>query len=247
MKSYYDAHETAYQQIKSKGFVGWGNAKNLSELGDENTLRFLTQKISQYFPEAKGKKALDVGCGTGTTAFTLAQSGFEVTGIDVSETAIEMGRELAKQQGFEITFFKDDILDLKHNFKKFDLIYDSHFFHCIVFEKDRSLVLKNLKALLANSGILILDTMVMPQEELNPAGEFETLKFDENFILWHKTKPSTDYGVVEVNGQHWCAQRRIYPPEKVLEEVSEAGLTIISEQLDAQPGEPSMLRLVLQA
>lgn len=86
----------------------------------------------------------------------------------------------------------------------------------------------------------------MPTENMNPADDFDTLKFDEKYILWHKTKPSNDYGIVEVDGQHWCAQRRIYPPDIVLDEVQKVGFKIVAKQLDAQEGKPSMLRLVLK-
>ena len=37
-------------------------------------------------------RALDLGCGTGTNAITLAQHGFEVIGIDVSRRAIALAR-----------------------------------------------------------------------------------------------------------------------------------------------------------
>ena len=38
-------------------------------------------------------KALDLGCGNGKTVSTLIDGGFEVTGIDFSETAIQQCRE----------------------------------------------------------------------------------------------------------------------------------------------------------
>ena len=37
-------------------------------------------------------RALDLGCGTGTNAITLARRGFEVIGIDVSRRAIALAR-----------------------------------------------------------------------------------------------------------------------------------------------------------
>jgi cyclopropane fatty-acyl-phospholipid synthase-like methyltransferase len=40
--------------------------------------------------------ALDLGCGTGTNAITLAQRGFEVTAIDVSRRAIELAKRKAR-------------------------------------------------------------------------------------------------------------------------------------------------------
>lgn len=135
MKSYCHAHESAYQQIKSKGLVGWGNAKNLAELGDPKTNEYRKQKIEKYFSAAIGNLALDLGCGTGTTAFILARHGFTTKGIDISETALEIGRDLARQQNLEIQFVAGDVLDLNLLGQKFDFIYDSHFLHCIVLEE----------------------------------------------------------------------------------------------------------------
>ena len=182
-KSYYHAHESAYQQIKSNGYVGWGNAKTLNDLGDDVTKQYLTDTVSRFFPEAKGKKALDVGCGTGTTAFMLSNMGMDVTGVDISETAIEMGRDLSKQQNLNINFVRGDVLELDKLYQKFDLIYDSHCLHCIVFEDDRQKVLTSAKKSLSEGGIFILDTMVMPNEPHDPAHTYDTLRFDEDYIL----------------------------------------------------------------
>jgi SAM-dependent methyltransferase len=40
--------------------------------------------------------ALDLGCGTGTNAITLAQRGFEVTAIDISRRAIALAKRKAR-------------------------------------------------------------------------------------------------------------------------------------------------------
>jgi 2-polyprenyl-3-methyl-5-hydroxy-6-metoxy-1,4-benzoquinol methylase len=246
MKSYYDAHEIAYQQIKARGGVGWDNAKTIEELGDIKTMNYLKSSISKYFPLISDMKALDLGCGSGTTAFTLAQLGFLVTGIDISETAIELARELTLKQNLQIQFQIGDVLSLEKLNQKFDLIYDSHCFHCIVFDEDRRRVLDGVKKSLSDNGIFILDTMAMT-ENYDPTDKLESLRFDNDHILWHKTKPSTDRGVVAVNGQHWCAQRRIYPSDKILEEVAKAGFVVISEVIDSQNvGETKMLRLILR-
>ena len=247
MKAYYESHESAYQQIKSKGFIGWGNVKTLNELGDKRTNEYLTSLVTQFYPTTQSQKALDLGCGTGTTAFVLSKLGFSVTGIDISETAIQMGRDLAKQQNLDIQFVIDDLLKIKNLREKFDLIYDSHCLHCIVFDEDRKKAFSEIRKLLNPSGLFILDTMVMPPDEnFDFTGGVESLKFDDQYILWHKTRPSSDYGVVEVDGQHWCAQRRLYPSDLVLKEVKQAGFKIVSELIEAQDKKPSMLRVVLK-
>jgi len=246
-KSYYHSHESAYQEIKKKGYVGWGNAESIGQLGDENTKQYLIAEVQKHFKKTDGKIALDLGCGTGTTAFVLAEMGFKVTGVDVSETAIEMGIQLAHQQNLNIQFQVADILELTKIDQKFDLIYDSHCLHCIVFENDREKVLQQVKSCLGKKGIFILDTMVMPVMGHNPAQGHTALRFDENYILWHKVKTSGPRGIVRHEGEFWCAQRRIYPAKKVIAEIEKAGFKIISQQLDEQENAPSMLRMALTA
>lgn len=245
-KSYYHAHESAYQQIKSNGYVGWGNAKTLNDLGDDVTKQYLHDTVLKHFPQSAGKKALDIGCGTGTTAFMLSRMGMDVTGIDISETAIAMGEELSRTQALNIKFVVGDVLHLEKLNQKFDLIYDSHCLHCIVFDEDRQNVLTGAKKSLVDGGIFVLDTMVMPEVPHNPAAAYNTLRFDEDHILWHKTKSTNIKGVVEIDGQAWCAQRRIYPPHVVMAEVAKAGFVTVSHRLDVQENEPSMLRLILR-
>lgn len=245
MKAYYYAHESAYKQIKKKGYVGWGNAKTLDELSDPTTQDYIKSSIEKWLLCPKGKNALDLGCGSGTTAFFLAKEGLRVTGIDISETAIELAKELSSKQNLNIDFLVADVLHLEKMNQRFDLIYDSHCFHCIVFEEDRFKVLDGVKKSLNDSGIFILDTMVMAHN-YNPCADKDNLRFDNEFILWHKTS-STDYrGIVEIDGEHWCAQRRIYPAIKVMDEIKQTGFKILSKSLDLQKqGEPGMLRLIL--
>lgn len=245
MKSYYHAHESAYKKIKLEGHVGWGNVKTLEELNSQTTHDFLKSTIHDWIKDPKDKKALDLGCGTGTTAFTLARLGLNVTGIDISETAIELANELAKVQKLNIRFQVNDILLLSQLEEKFDIVYDSHCLHCIVFEEDRKLVLDGIKKILNDDGIFILDTMVLGDNTI-ATGRIDSLRFDNDYILWHKTNSNNYCGIVEIDGQKWCAQRRIYPPLKVMEEIKEAGFKVLSESLDKQEAtDPWMLRLVL--
>lgn len=44
-------------------------------------------------------RALDLGCGTGTSSLYLAKHGWQVTGIDFTEPAIERARTKARQEG----------------------------------------------------------------------------------------------------------------------------------------------------
>ena len=230
MKSYYHAHESAYKEIKAKGGIGWGGVKTLEQLGDDETNNYLKSTIEKWVGKSEGKSALDLGCGSGTTAFVLSKLGFNVTGVDISETAIGMAKDLALEQSLEIKFEIGDVLQLEKMQQKFDLIYDSHCFHCIVFDDDRDRVLEGVKNSLSSTGIFILDTMAH-SDEFDITGGAESLRFDGDYILWHKTTNTDIHGVVNIEGQNWCAQRRLYPPEKIIQEAKKAGFKILSDKL----------------
>lgn len=54
---------------------------------------------ARILDHCSGKTVLEYGCGTGSYAFELAARGASVTGIDISETAIEVARARAAATG----------------------------------------------------------------------------------------------------------------------------------------------------
>lgn len=69
-------------------------------------------------------RAIDLGCGVGREANYLASMGFDVTGIDISPTAIDMARKAAKETGVGTTFLVDDVTTLTQVEGPFDLVVD---------------------------------------------------------------------------------------------------------------------------
>ena len=69
-------------------------------------------------------RALDVGCGEGADAIWLAQHGWEVTAIDVSEVAVRRAREAAEQAGAAVEWVVGDALTRERPFppRSFDLL-----------------------------------------------------------------------------------------------------------------------------
>lgn len=97
-------------------------------------------------------KALDLGCGAGHYAIALAELGFRMTGIDFSETAIDMARENARKRGVECRFITADVLDdLKEVDDTFDFTYDWELLHHI-FPEDRETYVHNVSRLLNPGG-----------------------------------------------------------------------------------------------
>ncbi len=77
---------------------------NIDEMGqwNSNGLKRWEQFITAYFPVKA--HILDVGCGMGREAFALSDMGFSVTGIDISEEAIEQVTALSRQKGYDALF-----------------------------------------------------------------------------------------------------------------------------------------------
>ncbi|HTZ40993.1 MAG TPA: class I SAM-dependent methyltransferase [Syntrophales bacterium] len=92
--------------------------------------------------------AVDLGCGTGNYAIYLAGRGFQVTGIDLSPTAIGIAREKAKGRGVQCDFIVADVLgDLRPVGRTFDFAYDWELLHHI-FPEQRSAYVANVHGLL---------------------------------------------------------------------------------------------------
>ncbi len=64
--------------------------------------------IEQELAYNKSSKIIDVGCGTGRHSIELTQRGYNVTGIDLSDSQLAWAKEKAKQAGLKIDFQKHD-------------------------------------------------------------------------------------------------------------------------------------------
>ncbi len=98
-------------------------------------------------------KAVDLGCGAGNYAIWLAGRGFEVTGFDVSPTAITIATKKAAQKGVGCRFVIADLLgDLQEiRGETFGFAYDWELLHHI-FPEDRERYIRNVSTLLEPGG-----------------------------------------------------------------------------------------------
>jgi SAM-dependent methyltransferase len=95
---------------------------------------------------------IDLGCGTGNYAIYLAGVGFDVTGIDISETAIRAAKENAGIKGAKCKFLVVDVLgNLEEVKRTFDFAYDWGLLHHI-FPDERKKYVENVHRLLNAKG-----------------------------------------------------------------------------------------------
>ena len=77
--------------------------------------------------DVKGKTILHLQCHFGQDSISLSRMGAKVTGIDLSDKAIEAGRDLAKQCNTDTEFICSDVYNLPTILdKKFDIVFTSY-------------------------------------------------------------------------------------------------------------------------
>lgn len=81
---------------------------------------FLESIFSKYFSNSM-RDILDLGCGTGGHALTLAERGYKVAGVDLSRKMLEIGRRKVKKRRLNIEFIQGDIRNIQLN-QKFDAV-----------------------------------------------------------------------------------------------------------------------------
>ena len=89
------------------------------------------KQLVDYVNENSSCRALDVGCGTGTDAIFLAQNGFNVSAIDISEEAIKVAKSQARKIGVSIDFNVGNVLDMPFDDETFGFVNDNGCFHLL--------------------------------------------------------------------------------------------------------------------
>ena len=65
--------------------------------------------LEDWLPKMPVGKALDVACGAGRNAISLAQAGFRVDAIDISSAGLRKARQQAESWGLEINWIEHDL------------------------------------------------------------------------------------------------------------------------------------------
>ena len=87
--------------------------------------------LADHPEPAGGRRALDLGCGTGRQAIDVARRGWEVVGVDFVPRAVEQARTRSREAGVDVRFLVGDVTELEalDLGAPFDLVYDNKCFH----------------------------------------------------------------------------------------------------------------------
>jgi len=98
-------------------------------------------------------RALDLGCGEGADAIWLAEQGWDVTGVDVSATALGRARAHAQERGVQVRWIETDLAEWQAN-GEYDLL-TSFFLHSPV-NFPRAQILQAAASAVAPGGVLLV-------------------------------------------------------------------------------------------
>lgn len=138
-------------------------------------------------------RALDLGCGTGTNAITLAMHGWSVIAIDYVSRAIRIANNKARRAGVKVDFRVNDVTHLEDITEDFDLILDIGCFHSLP-SSGKTAYIENLKRLLALHGTFLLYAFLKQGDQSNSGLSSEDLFRLESRLVLVSRDDGTDRG-----------------------------------------------------
>jgi 2-polyprenyl-3-methyl-5-hydroxy-6-metoxy-1,4-benzoquinol methylase len=108
----------------------------------------------------RGKRILDIACGTGRHAVELARRGYRVTGFDLSEGQLRRAREKAAEAGVAVEFQRRDATE-PHFVHEFDaaIMFCEGAFPLMETDAKNHAILRHACAALRPGGKLLLTTL----------------------------------------------------------------------------------------
>lgn len=145
--------------MSSRHEKGWDRIYHLRspealpwELGKPR--KVLVDLLESDLLSARGK-AVDLCCGAGTNTVYMAQEGFDVTALDISDKAIEYAKEKAADRGVDINFLAANFSWLPLQREIIDFVYDFGCFHHVE-EERRETFIQDVHRILRVGGVYLM-------------------------------------------------------------------------------------------
>lgn len=163
-------------------------------------------------------RIIELGCGAGNHAIYFSKAGYAVTGVDISENAIEIARRSASSAGVKCEFVVADVTeDLPGMDAMFEFAYDWELLHHI-FPEDRDSYTRNVARLLGSGGRYLSVCFSEDSPQFGGSGKYRktplgtVLYFSsekEMETLFEKRFSIADLRTIDVEGKN-VVHRAIY-------------------------------------
>lgn len=155
-----EVHEKIYQELKNSGSQGWGGTSF------DNRMNGWEEQLDKLFGliDLPCKHVLEFGSGAGDVTLKVAERGYNVTGVEISPTAVEWSVEKSKDRGIKAEFICNSVADRTMLIdRKYDLIIDGNCLHCL-FDEDRRAFYDNLRRLIDVNGYVFISSAIVNNE-----------------------------------------------------------------------------------
>ena len=156
------ASTLAAQFISQNDPTGWFEPLYSQAEGNIDSVPWAKSRVNPYLaswlkknkPQNVNKKALVVGCGLGDDAEALAQAGYQVTGFDISPTAIAWCQQRFPQT--TVNYVVSNALKPEKSWQnQFDFILESYTLQALP-ESFRQQIMSSIANYLAPRGMLLI-------------------------------------------------------------------------------------------
>ena len=148
------------------------------------TVKEQVKWISTVAPAETYRNLLDLGCGPGIYTEEFYKTGYQVSGMDISERSINHAKKSAAEKKLPISYYHQNFLTMDFT-EPFDLVTLIYFDFCVNSAEDRAKTLKNIHAALKPGGLLIIE-LIMPQHF---AGQKESRKWEYSESGFYSATP----------------------------------------------------------
>lgn len=172
-------------------------------------------------------RALDVATGTGRNALFLADRGYDVDAVDVSDEALSRARDRAEERDLEVEWIQADLLEgeFEPEGRAYDLIVTSFFY--------APGLLPELKEALSPGGVLVYEHHLRSSEPIDVGPSDDRVRLRSNELLRscldltvlhyaealrHEKEDGRASAIATVVARKSCGGAQSYPVERDLRE-----------------------------
>lgn len=199
---------------------------------DEEEAAQLVELLENTLDLEQGSSILDLGCGRGRHAINLNDKGYNVTGIDLSEQAIDTAWQKAEEMDLDNIRFK--VRDMRNPLPEtFDAVVNL-FTTFGYFESDaeNASVLESVKQMLRPGGIFVLDYLNASQVKKNfqpsDEGEFQDIHYNiKRYLKDNSIVKEITFSGDKVGGTKQYAERvKLYELDWFRQQMEQLGFEI---------------------
>ena len=112
------------------------------------------------------RRVVELACGTGRVTIPMAEEGFEMTGVDITDSMLALARDKAQAKGVKAQWIHANMLEWNPE-EQVDAVYMAgNSFQHLLTNTEQETFIKNVHGMLKEYGLLIFDLRNATNEEL---------------------------------------------------------------------------------